>query len=86
MVRHITHHREYWFCRNCWQEMPDLSIATEKNSPVKSQLINLSVSSIKLDRALPTFLTPKAIGKAKKPTGSRFEPGVGSVREHDSVW
>ncbi|MGK7951954.1 MAG: hypothetical protein AB4368_24995 [Xenococcaceae cyanobacterium] len=52
MVRHIAHHREFWFCRNCWQEMPDLSIATEKNTPVKSQLINLSVSSVKLDRAL----------------------------------
>ncbi len=24
----------------------------------------------------PAFLTPKAIGKAKKPTVSRFEPGV----------
>ena len=26
----------------------------------------------------PTFLTPKAIGKAKKLTASRFEPGVRS--------
>ena len=34
----------------------------------------------------PAFLTPKAIGKAKNPTASRFEPDVRSVTEHDSVW
>jgi len=22
MTRHIRHHEVYWFCRNCWQEMP----------------------------------------------------------------
>ena len=32
----------------------------------------------KLMRRYPTFLTPKAIGKAKKLTASRFEPGVRS--------
>ncbi|HEY9625455.1 MAG TPA: hypothetical protein V6C78_34365 [Crinalium sp.] len=24
MLRHIQHHHIYWFCRHCWQEMPDL--------------------------------------------------------------
>ncbi len=34
---------------------------------------------------IPAFLTKKAIGKAKKPTASRFDPGVRSVTEQDSV-
>jgi hypothetical protein len=25
MLHHLTHHRSYWFCRHCWQEMPNLS-------------------------------------------------------------
>ena len=24
MLRHIRHHRTYWFCQHCWQEMPPL--------------------------------------------------------------
>ncbi|WP_071592898.1 hypothetical protein [Pleurocapsa sp. PCC 7319] len=24
MLHYLDHNREYWFCRNCWQEMPDL--------------------------------------------------------------
>lgn len=22
LLRHFKNHREYWFCRHCWQEMP----------------------------------------------------------------
>src|SRR5579883_2512676 len=22
LLQHIRHHRVYWFCRTCWQEMP----------------------------------------------------------------
>jgi len=22
MLRHVRHQRVYWFCRQCWQEMP----------------------------------------------------------------
>ena len=22
LIHHISHHRDYWFCRSCWQEMP----------------------------------------------------------------
>ncbi len=25
LLRHIHRHEVYWFCRNCWQEMPMLS-------------------------------------------------------------
>jgi ribosomal protein L37AE/L43A len=24
LLRHIRHHQIIWFCRHCWQEMPDL--------------------------------------------------------------
>lgn len=24
MLHHIGHHRDFWFCRNCWSEMPNL--------------------------------------------------------------
>ena len=46
---------------------------------VLSCLISLTPTS------RPAFLTQKAIGKAKKLIASRFEPGVRSVTEHDSV-
>jgi hypothetical protein len=22
LIHHLSHHRDYWFCRTCWQEMP----------------------------------------------------------------
>lgn len=25
LLRHIRHSDVYWFCPNCWQEMPDLN-------------------------------------------------------------
>jgi len=25
LLRHVHNHEVYWFCRNCWQEMPILS-------------------------------------------------------------
>ncbi|HEY9703114.1 MAG TPA: hypothetical protein V6C58_11745 [Allocoleopsis sp.] len=26
MLRHIRHNHVYWFCRNCWSEMPLLDL------------------------------------------------------------
>ncbi|MGE5656376.1 MAG: hypothetical protein ACM37W_07140 [Actinomycetota bacterium] len=26
MLRHIRQHQIHWFCRNCWQEMPLLTL------------------------------------------------------------
>ena len=26
MLHYISNHRDYWFCRHCWQEMPNLSV------------------------------------------------------------
>lgn len=51
MVHHLNHHREYWFCRSCWQEMPDLSSIKEKDSHIKNRLVNLSISSVKVNQA-----------------------------------
>ena len=25
LLRHVRHSDVYWFCRHCWQEMPDCS-------------------------------------------------------------
>ena len=35
MLHHYGNHREYWFCRNCWQEMPDIEVA-KKTATVQS--------------------------------------------------
>jgi hypothetical protein len=45
MLRHISKHREYWFCRNCWQEMPDLEKLAEKRYLQSNRIVNLSISS-----------------------------------------
>jgi hypothetical protein len=29
MLRHIERDRIYWFCRSCWQEMPDFSLVSQ---------------------------------------------------------
>jgi hypothetical protein len=26
LIHHISNHRDYWFCRSCWQEMPPIGI------------------------------------------------------------
>ena len=42
LLHHFSDHREYWFCRTCWQEMPDIdSITCTKNKQLK-QALNLS--------------------------------------------
>jgi uncharacterized protein YbaR (Trm112 family) len=30
LMRHASNNRIYWFCRYCWQEMPNFSDATLK--------------------------------------------------------
>lgn len=32
MVRHARLHQTYWFCRHCWQEMPNL--CAEQNQTI----------------------------------------------------
>ena len=31
LIHHINGHRDYWFCRTCWSEMPVIS-AINKNT------------------------------------------------------
>lgn len=42
MLRHFGHRREYWFCRNCWQEMPDLESMKQVKYHSPKQIVNLS--------------------------------------------
>ena len=30
LIHHISNHRDYWFCRRCWQEMPAINLKTIK--------------------------------------------------------
>ncbi len=52
MLHHLSKHREYWFCRNCWQEMPDLSVIKENNKNPQNQIVNLSDRLIKRNNAV----------------------------------
>ena len=54
LIHHISNHRDYWFCRSCWQEMPAIEMEIANNMEylnrqprplrdlVKSQNIQLS--------------------------------------------
>ena len=42
LLHHFGNHREYWFCRHCWQEMPDLKTSPEKRYQKLSKILNLS--------------------------------------------
>ena len=44
LLHHLDHHREYWFCRHCWQEMPDLSANLEKKQQSSTRIMNLSAN------------------------------------------
>ncbi|WP_144864203.1 hypothetical protein [Hyella patelloides] len=52
MLHHFCNHREYWFCRKCWEEMPDLSDIKEKNQFSEKRVVNLSANLLKRDRAV----------------------------------
>jgi hypothetical protein len=54
MLRHIRHDRTYWFCRNCWQEMPDLTSVLKANTYNKRRERLLNVSSLVLKKQDPT--------------------------------
>lgn len=48
MLRHINNKRCYWFCRHCWQEMPDLTAETNYNqSPAYLSTRSLSLNKSK---------------------------------------
>ncbi|MDJ0679331.1 MAG: hypothetical protein QNJ18_05650 [Xenococcaceae cyanobacterium MO_167.B52] len=39
MIHYFHAHREAWFCRRCWQEMPNFSVQYRHH---KNQIVNLS--------------------------------------------
>ncbi|MGB3236747.1 MAG: hypothetical protein WBB29_00530 [Geitlerinemataceae cyanobacterium] len=42
LLRHIRHNRGYWFCQNCWQEMPDLQEILSDSFKLDRTLISSS--------------------------------------------
>ena len=42
MLHHIGHHRDYWFCRSCWQIMPNLGQVKNITSIRQERIVNLS--------------------------------------------
>jgi hypothetical protein len=43
LLRHIRGHEVYWFCRNCWQSMPVLSV---NRSNFASRVTNRELSLV----------------------------------------
>ena len=53
MLRHVGNHRNYWFCRRCWSEMPNISeIKTTSSCARQSQLVDLSIGVKRLNKAV----------------------------------
>jgi ribosomal protein L37AE/L43A len=50
MLRHIRHNQIFWYCRHCWQEMPNF------NSPS---------SLSKYSQSLENFLQNKVLGQSE---------------------
>ncbi len=48
LIHHISNHRDYWFCRRCWQEMPriNLNMIQSKADLESNQNINLVQSDL----------------------------------------
>lgn len=52
MLHCLKHSKEYWFCRNCWQEMPNLESFEETKHRRRSKITNLSIGFPKLKQPL----------------------------------
>ena len=46
LLHHFGNHREYWFCRHCWSEMPNLESAKELKQKQMSNVFNLSTGLV----------------------------------------
>ncbi|RMF27258.1 MAG: hypothetical protein D6756_02230 [Cyanobacteria bacterium J083] len=40
MLYHVTSGRKYWFCRSCWQEMPDLTSIEAKQAFLNKPIVS----------------------------------------------
>ena len=49
LIHHISNHRDYWFCRSCWQEMPAIDIELVRDLEhihPQSKIINSPLSNL----------------------------------------
>ena len=37
LIHHISNHRDYWFCRRCWQEMPVFNMVVAKDIEIRDR-------------------------------------------------
>ena len=51
LLHHFGNHREYWFCRHCWSEMPNIEAAQEAKHPQLTKIVNLSTAFSKFNRS-----------------------------------
>ena len=52
MLHHFRDHQEYWFCRKCWQEMPNLSVIKEHHKTPQHRIVNLSANLLKRNQVV----------------------------------
>jgi len=54
MLHHLGNHREYWFCRTCWQEVPSLRFSNQEFRQVnKNRIVDLSFRLTRLPQLMP---------------------------------
>ncbi|MEL6580140.1 MAG: hypothetical protein AAFQ14_10325 [Cyanobacteria bacterium J06621_12] len=47
LLHHFRDRREYWFCRQCWQEMPDLNNLKLDSQGLHKKTVSPPISLIK---------------------------------------
>ena len=52
MLHHFRDRGEYWFCRKCWQEMPNLSVIKEHHGISRNKIVNLSDNLLKRNKVI----------------------------------
>ena len=53
MLHYVSKHREYWFCRNCWQEMPNFESVNPNKYHRQNQIVKLSKDCLKQKKTVP---------------------------------
>ena len=51
LIHHFGNHREYWFCRHCWSEMPNPITFDEIKHQQLSEIANLYPSFYQLNKS-----------------------------------
>lgn len=50
LLHHFENHREYWFCRHCWSEMPNLAKSQTATHYKLSKVTNLAAKIYRLEK------------------------------------